>query len=80
MDLFDIDKDGKNELIVGTDDYAIRFYKQENTIFEINENTKIIIVTGLGQNRFLYGLENGTIGVYKDKDKIWKDKVNKSLI
>lgn len=74
MALADTNGDGLNELLVGTDDYTIRFYQNESVIFEINENTKIIQVEFISQEWFAYALENGTVGVYKDHEKKWKRK------
>ena len=75
MTLADINNDGENELIVGTDDFAIRFYQGENLMYEINENTKIIEIKSFGNsNIFSYALENGTIGVYKESSRQWKMK------
>ena len=75
MTLSDINNDGENELIVGTDDFAIRFYQGENLINEINENTKIIEIKSFGNSYiFAYALENGTIGVYKESNREWKKK------
>ena len=75
MTLNDIDEDGFSELIVGTDDYTIRFYKNENNINEINENTKIVLLHPLEGSKFLYCLENGTMGLYCKTERVWKKKV-----
>jgi len=74
LKLNDINNDGANELIVGTDDYTIRFYQNEDNINEINENTKIIEVEYIGNTILAYALENGTIGCYKGNERLWKKK------
>ena len=75
MTLSDTNGDGQNELIVGTDDFSIRFYQGENLINEINENTKIIELRAFGNSNFFsYALENGTIGVYQENNRKWKMK------
>jgi Bardet-Biedl syndrome 2 protein len=74
MDLGDFNKDNKNELFVGTDDFTIRIYKDEEPILEINENTKIIIIAPIEDDYFIYGLETGTIGLYKGNIKTWSKK------
>ena len=51
--LIDLDEDNLNELLVGTDDFSIRFYKNENIIFEIGENTKIIELQPVAETKFL---------------------------
>ncbi len=75
MALNDIDDDGFLELVVGTDDYSIRFYKDEKDLCEINENTKIVLLQPLANSRFIYCLENGTMGLYNRTDRLWKKKV-----
>jgi Bardet-Biedl syndrome 2 protein len=74
LKLNDINNDGANELIVGTDDYTIRFYQNEDNINEINENTKIIEVEYIDNTVLAYALENGTIGCYKGNDRLWRKK------
>ena len=74
MDLGDFNKDNKNELFVGTDDFTIRIYKDEEPILEINENTKIIIIAPIEDDYFIYGLETGTVGLYKGNIKTWSKK------
>ena len=74
MTLGDLDKDEKNELMIGTDDFTIRFYKNEEPFNEVNENTKIIIISYIEDDYFIYGLESGTFGLYKLNNKVWSKK------
>ena len=74
MTLGDTNKDEKNELIIGTDDFTIRFYKDEEPINEVNENTKIVIISHIEDEYFIYGLESGSFGMYKLNNKIWSKK------
>ena len=74
MALGDFNKDDKNELFIGTDDFTIRIYKDEEPILEINENTKIVIISPIEDEFFMYGLETGTIGLYKGNVKAWTKK------
>ena len=74
MALGDFNKDDKNELFVGTDDYTIRIYKEEEPILEINENTKIVIICPIEDDYFCYGLETGTVGLYKGSSRVWIKK------
>ena len=76
MALGDFNKDDKNELFVGTDDFTIRIYKDEEPIHEINENTKIVILMPLEDLYFCYGLETGTVGLYKGSSRVWIKKEN----
>lgn len=75
LTLNDVDDDSYQELIVGTDDFTIRFYKNENAISEINENTKIVLLYTIANSKFIYALENGTIGLYDRGERQWKKKV-----
>ena len=74
MALGDFNKDEKNELFVGTDDFTIRIYKDEEPILEINENTKIITIAPIEDDYFCYALETGTFGLYKGNTKVWSKK------
>ena len=74
MALGDYNNDDKNELFIGTDDYTIRIYKDEEPILEINENTKIVIIEPIDEDYFFYGLETGTFGLYKGSSKQWTKK------
>ena len=74
MELGFVEKDNINVLFVGTDDYTIRVYKDEEPFSEINENTKIVVIMPLQDDYFCYGLESGTVGLYKGKEKKWSKK------
>lgn len=64
--------DAQNELVVGSDDFAIRVFKGAELIFDINEEAKIIDLQVIKQNVFGYALENGTFGVYYSRKRLWK--------
>jgi Bardet-Biedl syndrome 2 protein len=74
MGMSDFDDDSFLELIVGTDDYSIRIYKDEKSSLEINENTKIVLIHPYENTKFVYGLDNGTVGLYERGEKFWKKK------
>ena len=73
--LSDINSDGLNELIVGSDDYEIRFFQNEEMISEQTEADKIEFLHSIDRNLFCYGLSNGTVGVYTGpKNRVWRVK------
>jgi Bardet-Biedl syndrome 2 protein len=73
--LSDINSDGLNELIVGSDDYEIRFFQNEEMISEQTEADKIEFLHAIDRNLFCYGLGNGTVGVYTGpKNRLWRVK------
>uniref|UniRef100_A0A0N5AER1 Bardet-Biedl syndrome 2 protein homolog n=1 Tax=Syphacia muris TaxID=451379 RepID=A0A0N5AER1_9BILA len=70
----DIDGDGSYEVVVGTDDYEIRIFKEDLLLHELNETDEISCLCDLGNGRFAYGLVNGTLGVYEGETRIWRIK------
>lgn len=73
--LADIDEDGSNELLVGSDDAIIRIYKEDELLQQYTEADAVVQLTGLGQGRkWAYALQNGTIGVYESGVRLWRVK------
>ena len=63
----DVNNDGLNELIVGSEDYEIRVFENEELISEQTE--------AMDKTVFCYGLANGSIGVYSgQKNRLWRVK------
>lgn len=85
----DVDRDGKDELIVGSDDFEIRAFQNEQSLFEVTETESIShlcpVRTSSGStdsnlaSRFAYGLSNGTIGVYDGKIRVWRVKAKDTV-
>mmetsp|Transcript_63574 Transcript_63574/g.170112 ORF Transcript_63574/g.170112 Transcript_63574/m.170112 type:complete len:716 (-) Transcript_63574:13-2160(-) len=68
LKIHDIDKDGKNEVISGTDDFEIRVLRGDGEV--VAESTQTDKVTFIQcfpgkSGKFAYALENGTVGVYE---------------
>lgn len=74
MVLVDINKDGKNELIVGSDDANIKVYRDEQLIQEFVESGVIQNLIHLGPQQFAYTVNNGTVGVYEENVRLWRIK------
>jgi len=74
MEICDVDDDGIGELITGSQDNIIRAFKGEEMLFDLPELSKIRYLSKIRQDSFTYALENGQIGVYHKKQKIWKIK------
>ncbi|XP_062545338.1 Bardet-Biedl syndrome 2 protein homolog [Armigeres subalbatus] len=72
--LMDIDKDGQNELIVGTDDGCIKMYKREALLHEFTEGNEIQNLMAISPCQFLYSVKNGTIGVFDESVRMWRIK------
>lgn len=80
MTLCDVDNDGANELIIGSDDFEIRCYKNEKLVGEITEADKVTHLHSLEANKFSYGLSNGTVGVYENANRrVWRVKTKNKV-
>ncbi|XP_054906939.1 Bardet-Biedl syndrome 2 protein homolog [Poeciliopsis prolifica] len=72
--LFDFTGDGKNELLVGSEDFDIRVFKEDQLISELNENETVTSLCHMHGSRFGYALANGTVGVYDRAARYWRIK------
>nr|BAJ93985.1 predicted protein [Hordeum vulgare subsp. vulgare] len=70
----DIDGDSFDELLVGSEDFAIRAFKQEEIFVEITESGKVIDLVNLKTGSFAYALDNGTVGIYRGDKRQWRSK------
>lgn len=78
--LCDINSDGLYELLVGSDDYEIRTFQNEELISEQSESDKIIFLKNIERGKFAYALANGTVGVYTGpKTRAWRVKTKHSV-
>ncbi|XP_015276879.1 PREDICTED: Bardet-Biedl syndrome 2 protein isoform X1 [Gekko japonicus] len=72
--LCDFHGDGKNELLVGSDDFDIRVFKEDEIAAEISETEAVTALTPMCTCRFGYALSNGTVGVYDKMARYWRIK------
>lgn len=79
MTVLDFDFDTEKELVVGSDDYSIRVYKGEEMIFDINEDSKVILLSKIENALFAYYLSNGTIGAYSGSAKKWSNRADSKV-
>ena len=64
MAFCDVDGDGQLELLVGSEDYEIRVFRNEEVISETTETEMVVGLAAMRRATFAYALANGTIGVY----------------
>ena len=64
IDFFLTEKNEKR-ILVGSEDYAIRIYNNEEMLFEINETAKVTNFCEMGIGNYAYSLDSGAVGVYK---------------
>lgn len=72
--LVDFDKDGHKELIVGSEDFDIRVFREDEIIAEMTETETITCLHPIDECKFGYALGNGTIGVYERASRSWRIK------
>lgn len=72
--LLDFNSDGYNELAVGSEDFDIRIFKDDEIINEMSETESIISLTKLNGTQFGYALANGSVGVYNKGIRAWRIK------
>ena len=76
----DVDSDGMHELVVGSDDYEIRIFKNEDIISEVSEAEKVSFLRPIQGKKFAYGLSNGTVGVYSGcSTRLWRVKTKNKV-
>ncbi|XP_044290035.1 Bardet-Biedl syndrome 2 protein isoform X2 [Varanus komodoensis] len=72
--LCDFDGDGKKELLVGSEDFDIRVFREDEIVAEMAETEIITALTPMGSSRFGYALSNGTVGIYNQAARYWRIK------
>ncbi|XP_073707130.1 BBSome complex member BBS2 [Garra rufa] len=72
--LCDFTADGKNELLVGSDDFDIRVFREDELVTEMAENETVTSLCHMHGSRFGYALANGTVGVYDRTARYWRIK------
>merc|ERR1719494_137239 len=72
--LCDFDEDGALELLVGSEDFDIRVFKDDEIISEMTETEAVTSLYPLYGSRYGYALANGTVGVYDKSARYWRIK------
>ncbi|XP_048172291.1 Bardet-Biedl syndrome 2 protein isoform X2 [Corvus hawaiiensis] len=72
--LCDFDGDGKAELLVGSEDFDIRVFKEDEIVAEMSETETVTALSPMYGSRFGYALANGTVGVYNKTARYWRIK------
>ncbi|CAF3460420.1 unnamed protein product [Rotaria socialis] len=74
LSLLDFNSDGYNELVVGSEDYDIRVFREDQLIADMQESEIVVSICPLVSGKFAYALSNGTIGVYERSNRQWRIK------
>ncbi|XP_030368632.1 Bardet-Biedl syndrome 2 protein isoform X3 [Strigops habroptila] len=78
--LCDFDGDGKTELLVGSEDFDIRVFKEDEIVAEMSETETVTVLSPMCGSRFGYALSNGTVGVYEKTARYWRIKSKNQAI
>eukprot|EP00928_Gymnodinium_smaydae_P046709 TRINITY_DN31132_c0_g1_i1.p1 TRINITY_DN31132_c0_g1~~TRINITY_DN31132_c0_g1_i1.p1 ORF type:complete len:723 (-),score=166.02 TRINITY_DN31132_c0_g1_i1:61-2229(-) len=70
----DVNADGVQELICGTEDFEIRFFQNESVLLELTETDVVIRLEPIHGTRYAYALMHGTVGVYERFSRQWRVK------
>ncbi len=62
------------KLIVGSEDYDIRVFREDQLIAEMQEIETVVSICPFTNARFGYALSNGTVGMYERSNRNWRIK------
>eukprot|EP01112_Ceratiomyxa_fruticulosa_P008405 TRINITY_DN2178_c0_g3_i1.p1 TRINITY_DN2178_c0_g3~~TRINITY_DN2178_c0_g3_i1.p1 ORF type:complete len:691 (+),score=149.61 TRINITY_DN2178_c0_g3_i1:135-2207(+) len=78
--LCDVDGDSESELLVGSEDYEIRFFKGEEVLSELTETDRVTALCNIQSPKYGYALANGTVGVYNKGNRVWRTKTKNTVM
>lgn len=62
------------QLLVGSEDYDIRVFREDQLIAEMQETETVTSLCPFVNSRFGYALSNGTVGMYERSTRNWRIK------
>ena len=68
------------QLVVGSEDYDIRVFREDQLIAEMQETETIISLCPLIGAKFGYALANGTVGIYERTNRHWRIKSRNTAV
>uniref|UniRef100_A0A0K0FF08 Bardet-Biedl syndrome 2 protein (inferred by orthology to a human protein) n=1 Tax=Strongyloides venezuelensis TaxID=75913 RepID=A0A0K0FF08_STRVS len=74
LGIVDVDDDGRNEILIGSDDTEIKIFKKDMLSGELIEGDSISNIKHIKENYFAFALTNGTFGVCRGKSRLWRIK------
>ncbi|XP_003385146.1 PREDICTED: Bardet-Biedl syndrome 2 protein homolog [Amphimedon queenslandica] len=74
LSILDFNLDGHPELLIGSEDFDIRVYKDDELLCEISEADTVLSLCSLGHNKFGFALANGIVGAFSGENKLWRSK------
>lgn len=72
--LADLTNRTRNQVVIGTDDGMMSVFDAEELVDTRNETSPVLLLVQLNATHVSYATENGTIGVYKNLERLWRIK------
>ncbi len=74
LNLIDYHNNGNQRLVVGSEDFEIRIFAEDEILAEITETEAVTALAPVEEGRYGYALSNGTVGVYEKTTRWWRIK------
>ena len=74
LNMIDYHDNGVQRLVVGSEDFEIRIFAEDEILAEITETEAVTALAPIEHGRFGYALANGTVGVYEKTTRWWRIK------
>ena len=74
LNMVDYHGNGVQRLVVGSEDFEIRIFAEDEILAEITETEAVTALAPIEPGRFGYALANGTVGVYEKTTRWWRIK------
>ncbi|CEF71527.1 Bardet-Biedl syndrome 2 protein [Strongyloides ratti] len=78
--IVDIDSDGTNEILIGSEDTEIKIFKKDMLVGELSECDSISNIKHIRDAFIAFALINGTFGVWKNKNRLWRIKSKTQVV
>ncbi|KAA0167556.1 hypothetical protein FNF28_02770 [Cafeteria roenbergensis] len=62
------------DLLVASEDMELRAFRGDNVVMEATETAAVTGLSALAPGSFAYSLSNGTVGVYRGGQRLWRVK------
>ncbi|KAH7724118.1 bardet-Biedl syndrome 2 protein [Aphelenchoides avenae] len=76
----DVNSDGINELVIGTNGVEIKVFKNASLLSEYTEGDPTITLCTIKQGWFAFGLASGVVGVYGNRERLWRVKTKLRIV
>ncbi|KAI1724869.1 ciliary BBSome complex subunit 2, middle region domain-containing protein [Ditylenchus destructor] len=80
LELGDMDGDGRNELLVGSNGTEIKIFKNASFWNEFDEGDPTMALCALRVGTFAFGLSSGVVGVYSNGERMWRVKTKSQIV